>query len=664
MTNSISSKIQKTLLWVLLVVTVLFLAIGIPVQFNMARNSAELVCFSLDVIARRDNNNLANELFENRNAAIRLHMEEILQVQKVLSVSVYDRSGALVEAATSITPPPDSLTPVEMGAADYLCEEGQYGFTFIKPIRAVGETFGWIRIVYDMSDMRRQTVIYYLFFGGLLALMLSSAFILLRWRLRRLITDPIQALDAAMQSAEVADMAPVASQNLASELASLFTTYNDMSRRLQETYTELDQRKGQLEEALNEAAEKTDALSESEARFRTIVSEAPVGIFIFNNSGVVVDANEYIAGIMGAQNPAQINGIDMLRDIDDENVVRCVREAIETGASYYEDYYTSISGQRTVFIRVRIQRINAELLCAVFEDLTEHKKTLKALSESEKNLAELNRELELKVAERTQALTDQKDRLKRANVRLQELDRLKTAFLSSVSHELRTPLTSILGFTKITHKQLRKHISPLVADNPEAAAKSRAIEENLTIVTHEGERLSRLVNDVLDLARIESGRMPWNDRPVAVSELMQKAVSAAAGDFQQTGVTLITDIEPDLPEITIDPDKLTQVVRNLLHNSAKFTEEGNVTVKATHRADDNEIEIRVHDTGPGITASNINSVFEKFHQIDSDHEDTEKPKGSGLGLAICKQIVEHYEGRIWVESEPGMGATFFIRLPV
>lgn len=665
MTDSISTRIQKALIGVLLVVAAFFVAIAIPHQINMSRNSAELIRFSLDVIAKRDNNNLANELFENRTAAIRLHLEDILKVHNVLSVSVYDVNGKLVELATTTSHPPDALTPLEMDQLDSVFMEGESGYTFIKPIRAVGETFGWIRIVYDISNMKHETTIYYLSFGCFLLLSLGSIFFLLRWRLKPLIIAPIKTLAAAMQTAKASGIStPVQSQNLASELASLFDTYNEMSTRLRETYNELDKKKGQLEGALKETAKQAEALTESEARYRAIVTQAPVGILIFNNDGIVVDANDYLAVIMGAPSPDKIKGIDMLNDIKDKGVVERVQEAITSNTAFYENYYTSLSGKKTVYIRTRLLRINSDLLCGVFEDLTQHKDMLKALSESESNLAVLNRDLEDKVQRRTQALTDQKDRLEEANARLQELDKLKTAFLSSVSHELRTPLTSILGFTKITLKQFKKHIAPLVDSNPDVIDKSNNIEENLTIVTHEGERLSRLVNDFLDLARIESDKMPWNDTEVNPSEVLQNVISASAGDFHQTDVALKADIPTDLPSINIDPDKMFQVIRNLLHNAAKFTELGSVTVKAAHLVEEDEIEICVEDTGPGIKESDINSVFDRFHQVNESEDGTDKPKGSGLGLAICKQIVEHYQGRIWVESGDRAGSKFIVRLPL
>lgn len=663
--NSLSDKIQKSLITTMLAVTMLFLAIGIPIQLGMSRNSVELICFSLDVIAQRENDSFANELFEQRRAAIRLRVREILEVDKVLGVAVYDRDGELLESASNEVSLVAELPGSQRASTGYLYTETAEGLTFVKPIRAMGETLGWVRIVYDMSAIVRQTTVYYVFFAGLLFLSLGCVFLMMRWRMRRFVISPLKTFVTAMENARTHDLVtPVAINNPASEIAGMVNAYNDMASRLHASYKELDLKKAELEEALSDKANQAAALEASELRYRTIVTQAPVGIFTFDNNGVVLDANEFFATVMGAPSSSHIVGIDMLNDIADPVILGVVRSALDTGTGEYEGRYTSISGNKNVYIRARLLRINEQILCGVFEDLTEHKDTLEALSESEERLADLNRSLEDTVEERTRALTQQAEELKRANERLKELDAMKTAFLSSVSHELRTPLTSILGFTKVTLKQFEKHVQPLISEAPKVREKGEAIASNLVIVSKEGERLSRLVNDVLDLARIESGRMPWNDVMISPTEVLENVVSASEVDFHDSGLTLRTDIEPDITPISIDPDKLFQVVRNLLHNAVKFTTRGSVTVSARQTDGEDAVEIRVTDTGPGIHGDEIDTIFDKFHQLSDSGESGDKPKGSGLGLAICRQIVEHYAGTIRVESERGKGASFIIRLPM
>jgi len=237
----------------------------------------------------------------------------------------------------------------------------------------------------------------------------------------------------------------------------------------------------------------------------------------------------------------------------------------------------------------------------------------------------------------------------------------KSAFLSTVSHELRTPLTSVLGFAKIINKRLNDKIFPIVDHGDPKTEKTIAqINENLQVVISEGERLTHLINDVLDLAKIEAGRMEWDQENVSLAEVVERAVLATTSLFDQKGIKLIKKIDNNIPDIIGDPDKLIQVVINLFSNAVKFTEKGNVTCEVSQK--DNEVIVSVSDTGIGIAPEDYGAVFEQFKQVGGDTL-TDKPKGTGLGLPICKEIVEHHGGRIWVESKIGKGSTFSFAIP-
>jgi signal transduction histidine kinase/ligand-binding sensor domain-containing protein len=246
----------------------------------------------------------------------------------------------------------------------------------------------------------------------------------------------------------------------------------------------------------------------------------------------------------------------------------------------------------------------------------------------------------------------------------------KSAFLSSVSHELRTPLTSVLGFAKIIKKRLVEKIFPLVQiDDHKTQHLIGQVAENLNVVVAEGERLTTLIDNVLDLAKIEAGKVEWNMATVAVPEIMARATLATASLFDGGALKLIQEVEANLPEIVGDRDRLIQVVINLISNAVKFTDKGSVTCRAQLRAEraaegqaNGELVVSVIDTGVGIAAADQADVFDKFKQVGDTL--TDKPKGTGLGLTICKEIVEHHGGRIWVESEIGKGSTFSFALPV
>jgi|GEM_PF-511358 len=247
-----------------------------------------------------------------------------------------------------------------------------------------------------------------------------------------------------------------------------------------------------------------------------------------------------------------------------------------------------------------------------------------------------------------------------ASLLAEKANEAKSAFLSTVSHELRTPLTSVLGFAKIIKKRLEERIFPATnTSDPRTEKAIQQVSENLNVVVSEGQRLTSLINDVLDLAKIEAGKMQWNQENVSLQEVAERAIAATTSLFDQKSLVLVKDIDDQLPEVIGDKDKLIQVIVNLISNSVKFTPEGKVTCKI-YRHDD-EVWVSISDTGIGIAPKDHAAVFEQFKQVGDTL--TDKPKGTGLGLPICKEIVEHHGGRIWLESELGKGSTFIFAIP-
>ena len=255
---------------------------------------------------------------------------------------------------------------------------------------------------------------------------------------------------------------------------------------------------------------------------------------------------------------------------------------------------------------------------------------------------EAHRRLEQQSAE-LQAATEE---LRAANQRLKELDRLKDEFVSTVSHELRTPLTSIRSFSEI------------LLDNPEMAREQRG--SYLEIVVKETERLTRLVNDVLDLAKMESDRMEWRMESVDLREVVSEARAAVSQLFGERELSL--DLAPGSLVVNGDRDRLLQVVINLLSNARKFSDERAGRVAIQVRGGDGQVEVAVSDNGPGIPPEHLGRIFERFHQVTDAEQG--KPQGSGLGLAISERIVAHHGGKIWAESAPGAGTTIRFTLPV
>ncbi len=238
--------------------------------------------------------------------------------------------------------------------------------------------------------------------------------------------------------------------------------------------------------------------------------------------------------------------------------------------------------------------------------------------------------------------------LRIANQRLQELDRLKDDFISTVTHELRTPLTSIRAFSEI------------LGDNPNLETEQRA--KFLGIITRESERLTRLINQVLDLAKIESGAAEWNPSALDMREVIEEATTALSQIYKERGIRLSTDLPDGLPVVYADRDRIFQVVLNLLSNAANFCDKPESHVRVALALENTALRIDVTDNGIGISAADQNVIFEKFRQVSDDASG--KPKGSGLGLAISREIVQHYKGRLWVVSALGVGSTFSFTLPL
>ena len=253
--------------------------------------------------------------------------------------------------------------------------------------------------------------------------------------------------------------------------------------------------------------------------------------------------------------------------------------------------------------------------------------------------------------DKSRSLEEATARLREANEQLKGLDVLKDEFMSSVTHELRTPLTSI------------RALAELMLDDPGMPSEQR--QQFIGIVVAETERLSRLVNQVLDMSKIEAGLAEWHDAVVDMRAVVLQAVEITRELFREHGSALELELpEPDAlpaPVVRADTDKLQQVMLNLLSNAVKFVPPQTGLVRVELRVKDGELSVSVTDNGPGVAVEDQQAAFDKFRQVGDPRE---RRQGTGLGLPIARQIVEHYGGRIGVRSRPGQGATFHFTLPL
>lgn len=375
----------------------------------------------------------------------------------------------------------------------------------------------------------------------------------------------------------------------------------------------------------------------AEAKYKAIFENAVDGIFQSSLDGRFLVANPAMAKLIGYDSPeALIEGVTDIGTqlyVHNEDRDRFVDKLLKKGkvSAFEVEYYRkdgSIGWSSTSARLVYDEEGKPSHIEGVSEDVTPRKQAMVALREAKKE------------AER--------------------LSQMKSNFLSMVSHELRTPLTSILGFAKITRKRLAEILSKGTECPEDINRGLDRMNDNTGVIIKEGERLTELINNVLDLAKLEAGYFEWHMEKLSINEVLEHSLASTGVLFEGRDVDFKTDIPSDLPFVSGDHDRLVQVMINLISNAAKFTVQGTVTVTA--EVDNDEVVIMVKDTGIGMSAEDAVSIFDKFRQLGDTL--TDKPKGTGLGLPICKEIIEHHKGRIWVLSTSRAGSTLAFAIPV
>jgi PAS domain S-box-containing protein len=301
------------------------------------------------------------------------------------------------------------------------------------------------------------------------------------------------------------------------------------------------------------------------------------------------------------------------------------------------------AGGRPVAVELTATRLADEAerylgLSVILRDITDRKRR-------EEEIRRLNANLMEQVAERTRELAEKVEALGRANVELQKLDRMRSEFVSLVSHQLRAPLTNMHGAVE--------HIGA------NCGIMNATCVRMLTILNQQVERLDRLVRDVLNTARIESGDLILQPEPVSVLPVVQQVVEQIRARTTDRPFSLPT--KPGLPLVFADRDRVAEVLTNLLDNADKYSPRG-TDILIEVQADQTEVTLAVRDSGRGLPPGDLDRVFDKFYRADSS--DAQTAYGYGLGLYVCRQLIEAQGGRIWAENAPGGGAVFSFTLPV
>ncbi|MHC1789581.1 PocR ligand-binding domain-containing protein [Solidesulfovibrio sp.] len=404
------------------------------------------------------------------------------------------------------------------------------------------------------------------------------------------------------------------------------------------------------------------ALRESEEKFRRIVETAHEGVWVFDADYATTFVNRRMAAMLGYA-PEEMAGRRLNEFLPQDSLAEALRQQDRRRQGLSDVFEQRLQRKDGSSLWVLISASPLYDAAGTFLGALGMFSDLTARKAVEEELRRQQSHLEAEVEKRTRELRLQAMELAEANIRMSELDRLKSAFLSTVSHELRTPLTSILGFAKLIGREFSEHFQPLCGCDDALSARARRIAKNLGVVYDEAERLTRLINDVLDLNRIESGNMQWRDRCIDPVAVLGQAVHTVEGLVaQRPEIRFRFAVANPVPPLLMDPDQLVQVATNLLQNAVKFTDHGEVAMDISGQ--DHGVLICVRDQGVGIPADQLESIFDRFHQVGrGDTIASPTIKGTGLGLAICRQIVRHYGGRIWAESQPGCGSAFYVHLP-
>lgn len=362
---------------------------------------------------------------------------------------------------------------------------------------------------------------------------------------------------------------------------------------------------------------------------------------------------------------AVVGGVEICKDISDVLEAERLRYIKKT-AQVEEDQRRYLEGRVENLLDVLFKvsggdlAVRAELLGKndVMDKIAQHvNQMLESLELLYERISSFSKESELEVARRTMMLREKTLLLERANRELRELDRLKSAFLANMSHELRTPMNSIIGYTDLLIDRVDGEI------NEEQ-------EKSLHKVENNARHLLQLINDILDMSKIESGKVELDLSETDICELAASVVPSFEPVIAQKGLSLVFDFADHLPLVYVDRDRVSQIFINLLSNAIKFTNEGTVTISVRPSARGVSppgeppifVEVCVADSGIGIKEEDIDKLFDKFSQIDVST--IRQYEGTGLGLSIARGLVVLHKGMIWAESQYGEGSRFCFTLPV
>ncbi|MEN2985931.1 MAG: ATP-binding protein [Thermodesulfovibrionaceae bacterium] len=600
-----SKLFQKTLLGVIFLFTIIFITISFFSGWNLYRNLAEEYKSKGMAIASSIASSSAETILTLDSATIQAMIDQFLDIEGVSYVFVIDSTGEII--SHTFTPAiPSEIKQIahthKSGIKDVYIEGMGDFLDIVSPITE--GSIGYVHVGMNKTIITQKM---WLVLSRQLTLLLLIFLlsVTLAYFMVNKISQPLNKLTEYAKKLLTHDFDAKVDINSKDEIGLLAQTMQSMANNINEVF---DRYEFALKDAVLE-------LQDTLAYLTTIIDNMADGLIVVDKDGIISHVNPAASEMFGKQEFEMVGKNIKILDPELDKLVN-----------------KSLIKEEVVSTEINLVdgRVGKAVAKSIKKEYFSEESEAKGLLGSVILIRDITQE--------------------------KEIDRLKTEFITVVSHELRTPLTSILGFVEMINKKFNDTIiSQLNLADEKILKVVNKINKNLNIILSEGERITSLINNILDISKLESGQISWKFEETSIQEIIINAYKALSSLFEQRGLPCYIEIQPNLPPIKVDKEKMIQVVINLLSNAIKFTEKGYVKCKASLNG--KEVLVSVEDTGIGIPESEKDKIFEKFKQVGDLIKS--KPKGTGLGLAISKQIIEAHGGKIWVESEVGKGSTFY-----
>ena len=591
-----------------LVIAIIFGAILYPFETERHASHVKKIELLLDTIFQHKRDDIANELFAGQKRALALTLNDILNVEGIVAASIYLPDGAMflstdieISEKIKVLEKSPSESAYSFNAGSY---RGKSLGIYSRAIEVIGQKIGTIMIYYNLEKLTKETHRSIAIFLTLLLTTLLLISALLNFMLSRFVIRPVSLLRDAINEIQEGHLGQTVNLPFKDEIGKMGKAFNEMSVKLHH---------GQM------------ALEEAEQKYRSIFENANVGIYRStpDRRGRLLTVNPAFAQIMGYESPEVM-----------------VKSTVDISSQFYADptdrerlrHLLHEKGMVQGF-ETRFQRENGETF-----DVSISGNVIK----SEKGEILYYEGILEDITEKKQA-----SQLRIEKEAAEAATQHKSEFLANMSHELRTPLNAILGYTELI-------LDNIYGEVPEE------IREVLERLDKNGRHLLSLINDVLDLSKIEAGRLVLSLDDYSMADVIQTVITSVEALAAEKNIKLNVIVPADLKIGRGDQQRIAQVLLNLVGNAIKFTERGEVKVEVD--VSDRTFLISVVDTGPGISVADQKKIFKEFQQADGSS--TREKGGTGLGLSIAKRIVEMHSGQIWVESVPGKGSDFRFTLPI